>query len=96
MRISYSVGVSLSSCPFEQHEAAGQIDGKVRERQDRLVLIPGRVADGDADAGEKLPHAEGFRQIIVRPRVKGVDLVRLPFPYGKDDDGRAASIRAGG
>ena len=53
---------------------------------------PGGMAQGDADARQQLPDAEGLRQVVVRAGVEGLDLVALLPAGGEHDDGHARPL----
>ena len=58
----------------------------------RSRLLHGRAADVGLDPGHQLPHGEGLGDVVVRPDLQALDLVRLLLPGGEDDDGHAAAL----
>ena len=75
--------------PLEEHEPASQVNRKISEEKNGLVLGFGDVPDRNPDARKKLPHTEGLGEVIVGTRIESPDLVSFPFPHRKDDDGHA-------
>ncbi len=79
--------------PAQQNQVAGQVHGQVLDLVhvplDALAEFhPAGPAQGGADAGQQLGHAEGLYHVVVRPHVQGLHLLRLPVPGGDDDDRR--------
>ena len=69
----------------------------IRDRSkgvDRLRL-PAAVAQGGADAGHQLHHAEGLGDVVVRPAVQAHHLVVLGPLGGDQDDGEPSGGGAG-
>ena len=47
-----------------------------------------RAAESNPDPREKLTHGERLRDVIVRTRIEGLDLVVLVLSHGENDNGR--------
>ena len=76
--------------PRQEHLVPGQVDGQVFDLIDVPLdplaqLQPLGPAQGGADPGQQLRHAEGLDHIVVRSHVQSPDLLRLPVPGGDDD-----------
>lgn len=77
---------------LKEHQAAGEINGQILEGVDRLAFSHGAaqllvMAQGGADAGQKLGGAEGLGDVIVAAAVQGQHLFLLVGPGGNDDNG---------
>ena len=88
----YSCGVSLSSWPSLEDEPARVVHHQVTRREGRRIggLRAPVAAQGGADSGRQLVHAERLGQVIVRAFIERLHLLPLLGAGGQDEDGHVA------
>src|SRR5581483_3990788 len=71
------------------HPFGGEIDGEPLGLDDHVGAVRsgrGGAADGGAQPGEQLVHAEGLGDVVVRARVQGLDLLVRGVAGGEHED----------
>src|SRR5580658_8312333 len=78
--------------PPAAYDSACEVDLEVAQIVDAFFLrgVGRGVANGDTDSCQELGHAEGFGEVIVRPRVERHDFVVLLVARRQNDDGCAS------
>ena len=76
--MSYSFGESFTSCIPDLDDPTHQIDRQIAALEDRpLALLLQPVAQGGAETGDQLVHAEGLRDVVVGAEIERLDLAGL-------------------